>query len=219
MTINKDFIIVLAWPEGMCKTAGSWYDFVFGKKRAIRGGHAAIVIVNSITKDLYYMDNGRYQTPLGFARIRDKETDPDVKIHIQAEINNNKIINIEKILLEIFNKRATHGEGTLYASVLNNISFENSYSYAKRHQERGSIPYGPFIINGFNCSRFVASTIIHSLPSLITKMRLIFPYCIIPTPKRNISICNRNYYAVDTESCKRIKRNLINGYLKGIERK
>ena len=46
-----------------------------------------------------------------------------------------------------------------------------------------------------------------------------FPYCIIPTPKRNVSICNKNYYVVDKESCKKIKRNLFNGYLKGIERR
>ena len=219
MTINKDFIIVLAWPEGMCKTANSWYDFICGKKREIRGGHAAIVLVNSITKKNYYMDNGRYHTPLGFARIRDEETDHDVKIHTGADISNDKILNINKILLEIANNSATHGEGTLYASVLKNINFDNAYSYAKRNQRRGAIPYGPFIINGFNCSRFVASTIIHSSPPIITKMRLMLPYCIIPTPKRNVSICNKNYYVVDKKSCKKIKRNLFNGYLKGIERR
>ena len=219
MTINKDFIIALAWPEGMCKTAGSWYDFIFGKKREMRGGHAAIVLVNSITKKLYYMDNGRYHTPLGFARIRDEETDWDVKINIKAEINSDTIINIDQILLEISNNSSNHGDGTLYASVLNNISFDNAYSYAKKHQRKGAIPYGPFIINGFNCSRFVASTIIHSSPPFITKIRLMLPCTLIPTPKRNISICNKNYYVVDKESCQRIKRNLFNGYLKGIERR
>ena len=136
MTTNKDFIIVLAWPEGMCKLAGSWYDFIFGKKLEARGGHAAIVLINSITKDLYYMDNGRYHAPLGFARIRDEETDPDVKIHTQAEIRHDKILNIDKVLVEIANNSATHGEGTLYASVLNNINFDEAYSYAKKPGKR-----------------------------------------------------------------------------------
>ena len=29
--IGKDFIIVLAWPEGLCEPAGSWYDKFFAK--------------------------------------------------------------------------------------------------------------------------------------------------------------------------------------------
>ena len=219
MKIKKDLIIVLAWPEGMCKSAGSWYDFILGKKREVRGGHAALVLVNYMTKKLHYMDNGRFNTPSGFARIRDEKSDQDVRIHTHADIKDGKILNIDKILLEIANNNATTGVGALYASVLNNVSFEDSFTYAKKNQERGDIPYGPFIINGFNCSRFVSSTILNSSPPFITTIRLLFPFCLVPTPKRNISICNKNYYVIENGSCKKIKRNLFNGYLKGIERR
>ena len=216
---NKDFIIILAWPELMCKLPGSWYDFFFRKTGEVRGGHSAIILVDASSRRLYYMDNGRYHSPIGYSRVRDEETDHDIKISLLAKINNDEILNIEEILKETFYKKANHGGGTLYASILSGINFQSAYEYAKKIQARGAIPYGPFIINGINCSRFVASTIIHSSPPLITKLRLKYPYCIIPSPKRNVSTCNRNYYAVDDKSCIKINRNIIAGYLKGIERR
>tara|TARA_X000001036_G_C20556428_1_gene756538 strand:+ start:363 stop:1019 length:657 start_codon:yes stop_codon:yes gene_type:complete len=216
---NKDFIIVLAWPELRCKLPGSWYDFFFWKTGTVRGGHSAIILVDAKSRKLYYMDNGRYHAPLGYSRIRDEKSDHDVKITMLADIKNDKILNIEHILKEAHNKKANHGEGTLYASVLSKVNFKSAYSYAKNEQKKGAIPYGPFIINGTNCSRFVASTIIHSGTSLITKLRLKYPFCIVPTPKRNVSTCNRNYYVVNDSSCKKVKRSLVSSYLKSIERK
>ena len=217
--VNKDFIIVLAWPELMVQVPGSWYDFFFRKTGKVRGGHSALILVNTNTKRLYYMDNGRYHCPLGYSRIRDEETDHDIRISLLADIQNGEIQNIRQILTETINKKANHGEGTLYASVLPRVNFESSYFYAKEQQERGAIPYGPFVKNGTNCSRFVASTILHSTPPLITKLRLMFPFCIIPSPKRNVSTCNRNYYVLDKENYKKINRNIFSGYLKGIERR
>ena len=216
---NKDFIIVLAWPELKCKLAGSWYDFLFWRTGKVRGGHSAIILIDSKSRKLYYMDNGRYHAPLGYSRIRDQQTDHDIKISILAEIKNGKILNIENILKETYNKKANHGEGALYASILSKVNFQSAYSYAKNKQNRGAIPYGPFIINGTNCSRFVASTIIHSSPPFITKLRLQYPFCIVPSPKRNVSTCNRNYYVVSDSSCVKVRRNIISGYLKSIERK
>jgi hypothetical protein len=217
--MNNDFIIVLAWPELMVQGPGSWYDFLFGKERKVRGGHSALILVNSITKRLHYMDNGRYHCPLGYSRVRDEETDHDVKISLLADIQNEEIQNIEEILNETAHKKANHGEGTLYASVLADVNFKSAYFYAKKIQERGAIPYGPFVKNGTNCSRFVASTILHSFPPIITKLRLIFPCTIIPSAKRNVSTCNRNYYVVDKKECKKINRNIISGYFKSIERR
>ena len=90
--VNKDFIIVLAWPELMCKLPGSWYDFFFRKTGKVRGGHSAIILVNSRNKRLYYMDNGRYHSPIGYSRIRDEETDHDIKISLLAKIKNDEIL-------------------------------------------------------------------------------------------------------------------------------
>ena len=60
MTINKDFIIVLAWPEGMVTAPDSWYDKIASTNGKYRAGHSAIVLINSTTKKSHYFDFGRY---------------------------------------------------------------------------------------------------------------------------------------------------------------
>ena len=101
------------------------------------------------------MDFGRYHTPKGYGRVRDAETDPDVGIPLLAEIKNNEILNIDTILKEAAYKKANHGEGVLYASVLGGVCFKTAFNFAKKIQNKGAVEYGPFIINGTNCSRFV----------------------------------------------------------------
>ena len=216
---NSDFIIVLAWPEGEVTAAGAWYDFLCATDGKYRVGHSAIILVNSENKTLHYFDFGRYHTPQGFGRVRDKETDPDIDIPISAEIEDNKIKNIEEILVHTKNKKANHGEGKLYASVLKNVNFISSYKFAKKIQEKGIIPYGPFEPKGLNCSRFVSATIRKSNLNLIKNLRLQFPFSLSPSPKRNVSISNNNYYVVEKNKFEKIKRNKINGYFRGIERK
>jgi hypothetical protein len=217
--INSDFIIVLAWPEGKVTAAGAWYDPLFATDGKYRVGHSALILVNSENKELFYFDFGRYHTPPGLGRVRDKETDPDIGIPISAEIEDNRIKNIEEILVHTKNKKANHGEGKLYASILNNVNFISSYRFAKKIQEKGIIPYGPFVPKGSNCSRFVSATIRKSNPNLIKNLRLRFPFSLSPSPKRNVSISNNNYYVVGKNKFEKIKRNKINGYFRGIERK
>ena len=216
---NTDFIIVLAWPEGEVTAAGAWYDPLFSTDGKYRVGHSALILINSENKELLYFDFGRYHTPTGFGRVRDKETDPDIDIPISAKIENNRIKNIEEILIHTRNKKANHGEGKLYASVLKNINFISSYTFAKKIQEKGIIPYGPFVPKGSNCSRFVSATIRKSNPNLIKSLRLQFPFSLSPSPKRNVSISNHNYYIVEKNKLEEIKRNKINGYFRGIEKK
>ena len=217
--INSDFIIVLAWPEGETTAAGAWYDSFCATNGKYRVGHSALILINSENKELLYFDFGRYHTPTGFGRVRDKETDPDIGIPISAEIEDNRIKNIEEILVHTKNKKANHGEGKLYASVLKNVNFISSYKFAKKIQEKGIIPYGPFVPKGSNCSRFVSATIRKSNLNLIKNLRLQFPFSLSPSPKRNVSISNNNYYVVEKNKFEKIKRNKINGYFRGIERK
>ena len=82
---NSDFIIVLAWPEGETTAAGAWYDPLFATDGKYRVGHSALILINSKNKELFYFDFGRYHTPPGFGRVRDKETDPDIGIPISAQ--------------------------------------------------------------------------------------------------------------------------------------
>ena len=170
--MGKDFIIVLAWPEGLCEPAGSWYDKYFAKNGKYRVGHSALVLVESKTGKLHYLDFGRYHTPVGFGRIRDTETDPDIGIKQKAIIKSNKINNIEEILFEISCNKSYHGEGTLYSSIICDVNCNAALDYAKKWQEKGAIPYGPFVRNGTNCARFVATISRKADPSFLKKIRL-----------------------------------------------
>ena len=154
--MQDDFLIALAWPEGMVTATGAWYDKFFSTNGKYRVGHSAVVLVERSTGQLVYFDFGRYHSPNNYGRVRDVQTDNDVAIKSLAEINGDRINNLKEILQEIKENKSFHGEGTLYASILNDVSFKKAYAYAKKTQERGLILYGPFIYNGTNCSRFVA---------------------------------------------------------------
>jgi hypothetical protein len=217
--MGKDFIIVLAWPEGLVAPSGAWYDKFFAKNGQYRVGHSALALVDSLTCQIHYLDFGRYHTPVGFGRIRDTETDPDAAIKQKATIKANKISNIEDILIEISQNKSYHGEGTLYSSVISGVNCALALNYAKKWQEKGAIPYGPFIRNGTNCSRFVATISRKAEPSFFKKLRLKFPFCISPSPKRNVSIANTNYYIVKECKCIKINRSTLKAYFSGIEKK
>lgn len=216
--MGKDFIIVLAWPEGLVAQAGSWYDYFAARNGKYRVGHSALALVESETGKVHYFDFGRYQTPDGFGRIRDTETDPDVGIKKTAVIKSDKINNIEEILIEISNNKSYHTEGALYSSVINGINFDKAFSYAKKWQKEGVIPYGPFRINGTNCSRFVATISRKGEPFFLKKLRLRFPFCISASPKRNVSIGNTSYYIIKERKCEKINRSILYAYFRGIEK-
>ena len=152
---NSDFIITLSWPEGKISAVGSWYDKILGLNRKYSIGHTAIILINSITNEIYYLDFGRYHTPIGFGRVRDIETDPDLTIRTPVIIENNSINRIDEIIKEIYKKKSTHGEGKLYYKIFKNISFKKGQEYAKSNQGKGLISFGPFSKDSLNCGRFV----------------------------------------------------------------
>ncbi len=215
--MQKDFIITLAWPEGMVSGSGAWYDKVFSKKGKYRVGHSAMVLVDSKSEKALYFDFGRYHTPLGFGRVRDVETDPDVALQ-NPLIKNNAIINIKQILLQLSSMKSTHGEGKMYASIIANVNFSRAFFTAKSLQNQGMLPYGPFTTKGTNCSRFVARIINSSGLPFIKKLRLKYQICISPSPKRNVSISNNNYYVIDKNNCTFINKSKIWAYFSSIER-
>ena len=216
--MQKDFIIVLAWPEGMVAAAGGWYDKVLSNNGQYRVGHSALILVNSTTNELNYFDFGRYHSPFGFGRTRDLETDPDISLKSKPIISKNSIVNIKDILLEISNLKATHGNGSLYASILKNIDFNKAYEKAKEIQNMGLISYGPVVLTGTNCSRFVTTIMLASKPHWLTKLRLKLPFCLSPSPKRNISIANSSYHVVNMKNYRQINKSYIKAYFSSIER-
>ena len=215
---DSDYIILLAWPEGMVVAAGAWYDFLLAKNGQYRVGHSALILVNSETKKFHYMDFGRYHTPDGYGRVRDSETDPDVSISEKAEIENGEILNIEKILIETANKKANHGEGILYSSVIGGVDFNKAYNHAKYMQNKGAMSYGPFIRRGSNCSRFVSKIARKSGVSILKRFRLKIQANFTPSPKRNITIANPNFYRIDGDTCKKINRTKLKAYFVDIEK-
>ena len=216
--MQKDFVIVLAWPEGMVAAAGGWYDKALSTNGQYRVGHSALILVNSTTNQLNYFDFGRYHSPFGFGRTRDLETDPDISLKSKPIISENSIVNIKEILFEISNLKATHGHGSVYASILKNIDFNNAYEKAKEIQSRGLISYGPVVLIGTNCSRFVTTIMLASKPHWLTKLRLKLPFCLSPSPKRNVSIANSSYHVVYMKNYRQINKSYIKAYFSSIER-
>lgn len=214
--MQKDHIIMLAWPEGYVRAAGAWYDKFFSINGKYRVGHSAAVLINSKEGKAYYFDFGRYHTPQGYGRVRDEETDPDLVLP-DINIKSDKIVNLNDILVFLSKLKSTHGEGRLYASVLSDVAFFDAYNYAKKLQNKGMVKYGPFVYGGTNCSRFTASLAISSLPPFFKKIRLRFPFCISPSPKRNVSILNNTYYVVDKEKVKIISKSKLKAYFSSIE--
>ena len=214
--MQNNFIITLAWPEGMVAGSGAWYDKIVANNGMYRVGHSALVLINSETRKSHYFDFGRYHSPNGYGRVRDLETDPEITL-MDAKIENGVVVNFEKILLQLSAMKSTHGEGKMYASLITNINFDTAFSAAKKIQEKGLLPYGPFTITGTNCSRFVADVIKASGPSFIKKLRFKYQFCISPSPKRNVCITNHNYYVVENNNCIEVKKSKLKAYFSSIE--
>ncbi len=181
-------------------------------------GHAALLLIDYRNSEILYFDFGRYHTPDGFGRVRDSESDPELKIDIKANIVNGTITNIKEILLKIDKNKSTHGEGKLISSITTNIDFDLSYQKAKTMQFEEEIAYGPFKRGGSNCSRFVASVYRAGCShSFFQKNRILFSYLYCKTPTSNIITTHSgsNVYIVSDGRCnleKSMISVLLNNY-------
>jgi len=204
--IQKGSIIALAWPETKVIHEGKWYDtpmrwFGFLKDDYYTAGHAALVLVNHQTAEFKYFDFGRYHTPPKKGRVRSYDTDPELKLNTKADIKNGKISNIQDLLFELQCKKACHGDGKLLASVYHNIDLQKAIDKVDFMQHKGAICYGPFAINGTNCSRFVSQVAKYATKSWLKRLLLTFPYTISASPKFNIRVINSepHYYIMKKE--------------------
>lgn len=191
------FAIALAWPETPCKQAGAWYDSIMtklgiSKNNYYKVGHAAVILIDKNSGKCFYFDFGRYHSPAGFGRVRDQETDHDLKISTSAKISDSgMIINYEEIVQEVYFNLSCHGKGQLHSSYIK-INFERAIQNAKYMQKKSPWKYGPFIWNGTNCSRFVRTIILTGNPPLFTFIKLLLPISVTPTPIGNVlSMKNR----------------------------
>ena len=179
------FALVLCWPEKKCLRTYAWYDYLMKLAGVMKDdryavGHSAIVLVNA-NGDCHYFDFGRYGTPIDYGRVRDDRSDPFLNIDVKADIKQGSITNIDAILVHIQQIEETECDGKLMAATLP-VDFDVAYSQAKHLKNKGLVPYGPFILKGTNCSRFVRNLIINGQLSPIQKIKLKYPYMITPSP-------------------------------------
>ncbi len=190
--IYSGLAIALAWPQSYCRQAGAWYDPLmrllgFNKGYYYQAGHAALVLVDKQTGQCLYFDFGRYHAPMGFARARSGQTDPELKMTSVARFtdSNHRILNLRQILDELQRNESCHGAGPLHAAVTQ-IDYFSGLAKALEMQQASPMAYGPFVTKGSNCSRFVHSVILAGNPPLANRLRLRFLLPVTPSPMSNV---------------------------------
>ncbi|WP_430409890.1 DUF6695 family protein [Kordia sp.] len=166
---NTGTILTLAYPDTIVMTADEWYSpylrFIgVGKKKYVRAGHAALVLIDNKTGVLSYHDFGRYITKEPHGRIRGKKRDRELDFPLKANIVRGKITNLDEILQFLAtHPKLTHGDGKLLASVCDAVNYEKALEHIAIMQRRGSMYYAAFKKDSCNCARFVTATLIASL--------------------------------------------------------
>jgi len=188
--MHNGYGLVLAWPKTKVKQVGAWYDalmtfFGFNKNGYYKVGHAALVLINDKTRSCKYYDFGRYQSPFGYGRIRNKNTDFNLSISTKAKYRNGELQNVKQILTELEKKGATNGFGPTYYSPIR-LDVKKAENYINKQQKIGFISYGPFVSGGSNCSRFVSAVLLAGKPKLLQSLALTFPLSLTPTPLWNL---------------------------------
>jgi hypothetical protein len=193
---DTGIIIIIAYPETIVRVSTEWsvmnlYLLGFGKKNYLRAGHAALVLINKENGKLDYYDFGRYVTPLSTGRVRSKLTDHELDFPLHATIDNNKIVNLDAILKFLAtHPKLTHGEGTMLASVCDEINYLEAKKYIKILQNDGLIKYAAFGKRGSNCSRFVTDTLIASTSNIKIKNKLSNSKWFTPSTIGNVLIAD-----------------------------
>jgi len=216
--MHDGIAIAIAWPETLCKQAGAWYDIIFkllrvNKNSYYKVGHAAVVLIEKKSGDCHYFDFGRYHTPFQSGRVRSVYTDHDLEIKTKANfLENGGLENFTDILIELAGNKSCHGSGDLHASYCH-INFNKAFSKATKMEALSPIPYGPFIPNGTNCSRFVNTTILAGKPKLLHRFLLAYPKTFSPTPIGNVyalnNYCKISFALVDAWLEKQSHQNLL----------
>lgn len=192
--MNDGIILTLAYPETIVMHPQEWYArflrFAFvGNKKYVRAGHAALVLIDKSTGILEYYDFGRYVTSLGYGRVRSHVTDFELIIPIRAKIENQQITNLDDILKFFATQpKLTHGDGRLYASVCNAISYQKAKRFINSIQNEGFVRYGVFNKSATNCSRFVTDTLIQSVTCKNVKSKLIKSKWFTPSTISNVVV-------------------------------
>ncbi len=188
--------IALAWPETYCRQAGGGYDAILNSvgichNHYYKVGHSAVLLIDKRDGKCRYFDFGRYQAPYRFGRVRSELTDPGLKVETRASISadGKTLTNKTDILSEIQFNEECHGEGKIHAGECE-INFQKAQKRALHMQRNSPLPYGPFIPDGTNCSRFVNEVIRAGDPPKANRLRLKYMIWFTPTPMNNVQAMN-----------------------------
>ena len=175
---NSGIILTLAYPDTIVMVADEWYSpflhlIGIGKKNYVRAGHAALVLINKKTGILEYHDFGRYITSEPNGRVRGRETDNELHFPLKANIENDKITNLNEILYYLGTQpKITHGDGKLIASVCDEIDYYKARKHITKMQNKHFITYAAFKKEACNCARFVTDSLIASVTNSSIKNKL-----------------------------------------------
>ncbi len=201
-----DLAIILTWPDATIRGDEKWMMFFkkigLVKNLNFKVGHTGIVIIKRQTGEMHFYDFGRYIAPRGYGRARSKYSDPNLEIAINAEIQENKINNLQEII-EHFEqlKPAMYGEGILYFSIVHDINFERAKTYGDDCVYQGTYPYGAVARNNNNCSRFITRMLIRSSKKYTWRHSINFPETIKASPISNVvnAVADRMIYSFTPE--------------------
>jgi len=193
---NNGIILTLAYPETIVRISEEWllkylHLIGIGKKNYVRAGHAALVLIHKETGNLEYFDFGRYISPQSTGRVRSKETDHELEFPIQAQIKNGAIDNLNDILKFLAtHPKLTHGEGTMFASVCDEVNYNRAKTFITNMQEQHFIHYAVFKKEATNCARFVTDSLIAGVTNATIKNKLIKSNRFTPSTIENVVIAN-----------------------------
>lgn len=197
---NTAFILTLAYPDTIVSHPEEWFSPFLkyvgvGNKTSVRAGHAALVLINKTTGVLEYHDFGRYITSEPNGRVRGSLTDNELHFPLQAEIKDDKILNLEAILKFLAtHSKLTHGEGRMVASVCNKIDYSKARAHINMMQDREFIYYAAFKKEACNCARFVTDSLIASVTAVSIQKALESSKWFTPSTVGNVLLTNTGDY-------------------------
>lgn len=215
-TVDNATLFVLAYPETGCKTTEASYSKLLpyvgiGTGTHLKAGHACMVIVKEGSETFEYFDFGRYTQPEGFGRARGANTDKELAIEVKARWDGKNLLNEKELLGYLAaHPEKTHGLGTLYGTVCNEVNYERVKEYIATIQRQEELRYGPFEKNNSNCARFVTGAMYHGIltPEIHKSIKTLYHFT--PSVLGNIraAMTQPYYYKVMGDSVTTSTENL-----------
>lgn len=208
--------IAMAYPEEPVRTTEGPYSALLrfvgmGKKGWVRAGHACLIVIKKGSDTFEYFDFGRYITPLGWARARSVNTDPETVIDVKAKWKDGKLDNLEELFAWLYkHPEKTRGEGDLYASISENANYERLQEYTSFIINNGIMRYGPFDKEGTNCVRFVSDALLNCTLDKRIYRKVSALYALTPSVLTNVgaSSSDGSYYVASENGVIHTTKNI-----------